>query len=395
MTTSASSPYILIAAAEVSADLHAASLARSILQKLPTASLYGCGGSEMAKAGVDIRIFTAQLGYVKIRESWFQSSTIKQTRRELHRWVHEQRPNLAILIDSERFNGALIKLLAKEKIPIVYYLSPQVAFWAPWRAKKYAKLSSLIIPAFSSELDLLKRAGARATWVGHPLLDLLNLEETENAPGRPPPLSQNDRVLIGLMPGSRMQEVNLFTPIVLNSVLMMRAARPDLAFVLPVASPHLAAPIETMIETKGLTNIIQIVDRNPHLWIRRCDLLLASTGTVTLEAAILGTPMVTFYKLNPITYIVARALVRTPFIALPNIVLNRESVPELIQRKFTAKRLADTALALLSNPKLHDKMVRDLAKTRKALGEVGAIDRATDLILGELGKIRGHRTNVD
>jgi lipid-A-disaccharide synthase len=87
--------------------------------------------------------------------------------------------------------------------------------------------------------------------------------------------------------------------------------------------------------------------------------------------------------------------VHTPFIALPNIVLNRESVPELIQRKFTAKRLADTALALLSNPKLHDKMVRDLAKTRKALGEVGAIDRATDLILGELGKIRGHRTNVD
>ena len=253
----------------------------------------------------------------------------------------------------------------------------------------------MIIPAVSSELDLLKRAGARATWVGHPLLDLLNLEETENAPGRPPPLSQNDRVLIGLMPGSRMQEVNLFTPIVLNSVLMMRAARPDLAFVLPVASPHLAAPIETMIEAKGLTNIIQIVDRNPHLWIRRCDLLLASTGTVTLEAAILGTPMVTFYKLNPITYIVARALVRTPFIALPNIVLNRESVPELIQRKFTAKRLADTALALLSNPKLHDKMVRDLAKTRKALGEAGAIDRATDLILGELGKIRGHRTNVD
>lgn len=395
MTTSASSPYILIAAAEVSADLHAASLARSILRKLPTASLYGCGGSEMAKAGVDIRIFTAQLGYVKIRESWFRSSKIKRTLRELHRWVHEQRPDIAILIDSERFNGSLIKLLAKEQIPVVYYLSPQVAFWAPWRARKYARLSSLIIPAFSSELELLKRAGARAKWVGHPLLDQLNTQTTENAPGRPFPLSQKHRVLIGLMPGSRLQEVNLFTPIVLSSVLMMRAARPDLCFVLPVASPHLAAPIERMIEAKGLTNIIRMVDRDPRLWIRRCDLLLASTGTVTLEAAILGTPMVTFYKLNPITYIVARALVRTRFIALPNIVLNRESVPELIQRKFTAKHLADTALKLLSNPKLYDKMVQDLAKTRRSLGEVGAIDRATDLVLRELGKIRGHRTNVD
>ena len=176
MTKSVSSPHILISVAEISADFHAASLARSILRKLPTATLFGCGGSEMAKAGVDVNFLTAQLGYVKIRESWFSSSKIKRTIRQLHRLVSERRPDLAILIDSERFNGTLIKFLAKEKIPVVYYLSPQVAFWAPWRARKYARLSSLIIPAFSRELDLFKRAGARATWVGHPLLDLLNTE---------------------------------------------------------------------------------------------------------------------------------------------------------------------------------------------------------------------------
>ena len=301
--------------------------------------------------------------------------------------MSERRPDLAILIDSERFNGTLIKFLAKEKIPVVYYLSPQVAFWAPWRARKYAKLSSLIIPAFSRELDLFKRAGARATWVGHPLLDLLNTEGVENTPRNRPALLNNNRPLIGLMPGSRLQEVSLFTPILLKSVSMMRAAHPNLCFVLPVASTHLVAPIKRMIKREGLNKIIEVVDKDPHFWIRRCDLLFASTGTVTLEAAILGTPMITFYKLNPITYIVARSLVRTPFIALPNIVLNRQVVPELIQSQFTAKRLTSLALSLLDNPPRYEKMIRDLAEVRRSLGQLGAVDRAADLILEELTTI--------
>lgn len=387
MTKSVSSPHILISVAEISADFHAASLARSILRKLPTATLFGCGGSEMAKAGVDVNFLTAQLGYVKIRESWFSSSKIKRTILQLHRLVSERRPDLAILIDSERFNGTLIKFLAKEKIPVVYYLSPQVAFWAPWRARKYAKLSSLIIPAFSRELDLFKRAGARATWVGHPLLDLLNTEVVDSTPRNRPALLDNNRPLIGLMPGSRLQEVSLFTPILLKSVSMMRAAHPNLCFVLPVASAHLVAPIKRMIEREGLNKTIEVVDKDPHFWIRRCDLLFASTGTVTLEAAILGTPMITFYKLNPITYIVARSLVRTPFIALPNIVLNRQVVPELIQSQFTAKRLTSLALSLLDNPPRYEKMIRDLAEVRRSLGQLGAVDRAADLILEELATI--------
>jgi len=142
-----------------------------------------------------------------------------------------------------------------------------------------------------------------------------------------------------------------------------------------------------MIKREGLNKIIEVVDKDPHLWIRRCDLLFASTGTVTLEAAILGTPMITFYKLNPITYIVARSLVRTPFIALPNIVLNREVVPELIQSQFTAKRLTSVALSLLDNPPRYEKMIRDLAEVRLSLGELGAVDRAADLILEELATI--------
>jgi lipid-A-disaccharide synthase len=378
------SPWIFFAVAEISADIHAAFLARSILHKLPTARLFGCGGIEMAKAGIEIDVETAELGYIKIRESWVTPSNIKRAHHRLHHLVCERRPDLAILVDSERFNGTLIKFLAKQGIPTVYYLSPQVAFWAPWRARKYARLSNLIIPAFSSELNLFKRAGARVKWVGHPLLDVLNPCLTDSSPKAAPHPSNSDPILIGLMPGSRLQEINLFTPIILQSVAMMSAAQPGLSFVLPIASKHLAERITRMIEEDGLNDLITVVDTEQHLWIKRCNLLLASTGTVTLEAAILGTPMISFYKLNPITYIVARALVRTRFIALPNIVLNRKIVPELIQSQFNPKNLAQTALSLINDPGRYGKMVADLQEVRNALGEKGAIDRAADLIVTEL-----------
>jgi lipid-A-disaccharide synthase len=376
-------PRIFLSAGEISGDFQAAHLARGLRRAEPAAQLYGCGGERMSDAGVDVRLQTAQLGYVGLEESLPFRRPIRRAHRQLAEMLRDDPPDLAVLVDGERFNGPLMEVLNERRIPFIYYFVPQVWFWGRWRARRLARLARLVIPAFPIERDIFREKGARAEWLGHPLIDIVRpareAEEILRSAGLDPA-----RPLVGLMPGSRSQEVGSFTPTLLGAARRLRERRPELQFVLPVAAAHLQPQIERAIAAAGLRDCVRTVAGNRYTFLARCELVLLASGTATLEMALLGVPMVVFYRVHPATYLAARALVRTPYIAMPNILLGRAVVPELIQGAFTEERLAGEAGAILGSSARAQSIRRDLARIPEMLGGPGVIDRVAGLILGQI-----------
>jgi len=390
-----SGPSLFLSAGEISGDLQAAHLAGALLRANPRATLYGCGGERMQASGVDVRVRTAHLGYVGIEESVPMRNPIRHAHARLSEILRDDPPDLAVLVDGERFNIPLIRQLRRLEIPFVYYFVPLVWFWGRWRARHIARHARLILPAFPAEREIFQKRGARVEWLGHPLLDIVHPVEDSDAlllsagldPARP---------IVGLMPGSRAQEVESFSPTLLRAARQLRDQRPGLQFVLPVAAPHLLPELEAAAAAAGLSGSVRFVSANHYTLLSRCEVVLVASGTATLEVALLGVPMVVFYRVHPATYLAARALLSTRFISLPNILLGHEVVPELIQGRFTADQLVEKASAILDSPERARAIRSQLALIPPLLGGGGVVDRAAALILretvpaAERGLIVGH-----
>jgi lipid-A-disaccharide synthase len=381
-TANCQSLKILMTAGEVSGDRQAAHLARTLLRLNGSIRLYGCGGDEMRSAGVDIRSQTAQLGCIGLQESARFAQPLKSAMQELSRTIQNERPDLAILVDSEHFNRPVARILVEQKIPFIYYFPPQVWLWGRWRAKSVAKRSKMIIPAFAAEVDIYRERGGRVEWCGHPLLDQVKPEKDHQKifaqAGLNPSLPT-----IAILPGSRLQELDELAPAMLAAARQIKQRHPKLQFILPLAAPHLLAQIEKQIAEAQMTGEIKIIQEHVYTCLSRCEVIMLSSGTATLEAGLLGVPMVVGYRVTPLTYFVARRVVNTRYIAMPNILLNEGVVPELIQREFTVHRLAAETLDILENKTRSNWIRNHLRKIPPLLGTEGAIARAATLILNE------------
>ncbi len=371
---------IFFAAGEISGDMQAAHLAAAMLRHNPNLRLHGCGGDRMKRAGVDVQIETAQLGYVGFHEPARFRRPLREVRRELKNLLCAERPDLAVLVDGDRFNDFLIDYLHEEGIPFVQYFAPLVMFWGGWRTRQLARRATLVIPAFPSEVELFRRAGAETEWFGHPLCETV-IPGTD--PARALRLAGLDprRPVVALMPGSRWHEIVSFLPIVIAAAVKLRRHRPDLQFVLPVAAPHLRQPIAQQLKAGGFEDAVTLISDNIYSCLSQCELVLLASGTATLEVALLGVPMVVFYRVPPLTYLAARVLVRTKFIATPNIILGRAVIPELIQGDFTSDRLCAEALAILEVDERRQTMRDDLAEVRKSLRGHRVLERIASRIL--------------
>ncbi len=376
---------IFISGGEISGDRQAAHLARHILQQDGGVQLYGCGGGHMRDAGVDVRLQTAQLGYVGLQESLRFSRPIREAHGQLCQMLKDERPDLAVLVDGEHFNHFLTSHLHREGIPFIYYFVPQVWFWGRWRTRGIAQKARLVIPAFPAEAEIFRRKGASVEWLGHPLLDTVrpgpNPEATLIALGLDP-----TQPVVGMLPGSRWQEVESFSPILFAAAQKLRQQRPGLQFILPLAAPHLRPVLDSELAKAGLTDAVRIITEDVYTCLSRCELVLLSSGTATLETALLGVPMVVFYRVKPVTYFVAKRLVTSRFIAMPNILLNQPVVPELIQDDFTVERLAAEAARVLDDREHALAIRRKLAGVRAILGGSGVLDRAARRVLREAGR---------
>jgi len=383
MITQGSAPRIFMAAGEVSGDRQGGHLARAILARDPRVELFGSGGESMRSAGVDVRVQTSHYGSVGIPESMRFFRPLRGVFSRLKELILSAPPDLAVLVDNEGFNGLLTRFLHDQGIPFIYYFPPQVWLWGEWRAKAIARRATAIIAAFSAEAEVYRREGGRVQWFGHPLLDTVKPDGNCAAVYRQLGLDPAART-IAVMPGSRIQEVEQLAAPMLGAVHILRSRHPDLQVILPVAAPHLEGALLHQIQSAGLQKIVRPVAKHVYTCMSGCELILLASGTATLEAALLGIPMVAAYRVSLVTYVVGRTLVRTRFIAMPNILLNDAVIPEFLQEDVTPAKLAATALAILDDPGRAATMRIRLRGIRPLLGSEGVLQRAASFILEEV-----------
>jgi len=373
---------VLLVAGEVSGDLHGATLARALAALAPGIALAGMGGPRMAAAGVRILHGIERTAVVGGTEALGRLPVLWRILRDLTRSLRERRPRVLVLIDFPEFNLRLARRARRLGIPVVYFVAPQVWAWRRGRLRAMARDVSRVLAVFPFEVGLYREAGVPVDFVGHPLLDVLPAFDRETARTG---LATARETLVGLLPGSRVEEVRRHLPVLLGAARRILRRVPDARFALPLAPTLGRELVERPIEADGPAGV-RVLSGEAHRVMAAADLVLVASGTATLEAACYGTPMVVLYRLSAVSYALARLVVRgIPGISLPNIIAGRAAVPELIQREATPARVARAALALLQNDAVRAAQRLQLREVRTRLGAAGAGERAARAVLRESG----------
>ena len=371
-TIAAGSKKILLVAGEASADLHASHVVRELKRIDPSVHLYGIGGDELRRAGMEILFDARDLSVVGIVEVVSRLPHIRKVFNTLKRQIEEAPPGLLILLDYPDFNLRLAAVAKKHRVPVLYYISPQIWAWRQGRVKKIARIVDQMAVVFPFEVPLYEKEGVPVQFVGHPLLDREipafdsagSLEAFGMKPGWP---------VIGLLPGSRKSEIERLLPVMLAAAQRIQKEYPLAQFIIPVAPGIRREEIEIWVAQKTVP--VTVVENQLHRALQVCSLALVASGTATLETALMKKPMIILYKISFLTYLIGRLMIRVPCIGLANIVAGTQVVPELIQADASPQRIAGEALALLKSPERLAAMERELGRIRERLGAPGASAR--------------------
>lgn len=368
---------IFISAGEASGDLHGSHLARAIWSIDPHMSISCLGGPHMEAESVPVVVDNRKISVVGGTE------VISHVRSIYHAWAKirshlvASRPALVVLIDFPDFNLFLARFAKKIGARVFYYISPQVWGWRVGRVRKIRKLVDRMAVILPFEKAFYASHGMEVDYVGHPLVDIM---------AGVPEKTQCDRVyhgidgpLVGLLPGSRPGEIRLLFDILMDAGRIIHRSLPAARFIMPLAPSLERADMEKRAAAWSLP--MQVVQNDTYRAIRACDLILTASGTVTLEAALLETPMIVFYKLSKLSTQIGRLLIRAKFAALPNLIADREIAPEFVRQGPTAARLAECALRLLTNPPLLDEQRLEFKRIRALLGAPGISARVARLVL--------------
>jgi lipid-A-disaccharide synthase len=368
---------IMIVAGEASGDLHGATLCRALRSLAPGRRLVGMGGERMAAAGVERAADVTAAAVIGGTEALGPLATLYRAWRRLTAVLHGQsRPAVVVVIDFPEFNLRLARVARRAGIPVVYFIPPQVWAWRPWRIRAIRRRVSRVLAVLPFEVALYESAGVPVAFVGHPVLDAVaeapSREEARRKLAVPP-----DAIVLGLLPGSRAQEIAHTLPVLRAAANRIVARRPAARLVLALAPSVDRALVERL--TAGTPPVTIVPDA--HVVMRAADLLLVTSGTATLEAALLGTPMIVCYRFSRLSEAWVRLLVRVPWISLVNITLGRSVVPEIYQRAFTPERVAAEAERLLGSPAALAAQRQGFAELRGLLGEPGVGERAAHHVL--------------
>ena len=375
---------ILISAGEASGDIHAAAVTAAIKKIDSSAEVFGMGGDALRNAGGEVLFDIKDHGVMGFVEVLKKLPDLFKLRDDFEKVMDERKPDCLITVDYPGFNMKLAKLAHDKGIPVVSYIAPSAWAWHKSRAKKVAKIVDKVACIFPFEYDVYKEAGAPVEFVGHPLVDIvkprMTKEEAMAFAGK-----EEGKKLILLMPGSRLMEIEKMLPTLLEAANLIKKQLPEVSFVMPRAGTIPVSLLKEKIQASGLE--VKITEGNNYDLFSVADLALATSGTVTLEAALCGLGSVIVYKTNPVTYFIAKLVVNIPHIGLPNIVAAKSVLPELIQNDFTPAKVAQEALALLEIER-NAKMKEELAYVKERLGKPGAVGRVAELVLKIAGEKR-------
>ncbi len=358
-------PKILVSAGEASGDLYASQLVSAIRKQHPDAEFFGCAGPRMRQAGVREVVDAGSLAVVGLVEVIHHIPRIYGEFRKLIDAARRERPNLAILTDSPDFNLRVASKLRKLGIPVLYLIAPQVWAWREGRVKRMRRDLQRILSIFPFEEEYFARHGIQTTYIGHPLTRSLKPTVTRDEFFRKHGLDTS-KPLVTLLPGSRVGEVARHLPAVVTAAEILKL-RSEANVILATPVQFAARAGSSFFQERIGGSSIQIVEGETSDALAHADVAVAASGTVTIEAAILGTPMVTFYKVTALSWALGRYLVRVPYYSMVNLVAGRKVVAEFMQDEATGERLAAEALQLLENPASRAEMKRSLADVTSKL----------------------------
>jgi lipid-A-disaccharide synthase len=372
-------PRIFVVAGEVSGDINAAHLVRELRRRDPSLSVSGVGGQYLASAGVSLFLDSSMWGTI----GWLRASqfTLVPKLLQIEREIRRAAPDLLLVVDFAAFNLRLAERL-NGFVPIVYYFPPMVSVRRGDRARKVARLDMRLLAAFRPEAAAYQAAGADVVFVGHPAVDLTKPRWTPRQARAHFQIPEQAPV-IGLLPGSRVSEINTHLPVMMRAADILWQKSPQLHFLIPLASEQFRT-----IVTRHATSTrfpVRVVSE-PYDAMAISEVIVTATGTATLEAAVLAVPMIAVYRLPWLSWMIAHYVLTVRRAALPNILSKRDIVPELLQDRMTPEAIASEVRVLLDDPIRRRQMQMALREVASDLGSPGVVQRAADEVFAVLDR---------
>ena len=369
---------IMFSAGESSGDQHAANMFLELKKHQPDIKGFGMGGAKMALAGIDIRYDSGSIGVIGVVEVLKHYGEIRRALKLIQQLVSTERPDLLVCVDYKEFNLKLARFAKQCGVKVLFYVSPQVWAWRPGRVKTYGKAIDMMAVIFPFETTYYDAENVPVRYVGHPSVDKVHPQRSRLEDMAIFNLDEGNPV-IGLLPGSRANEINRLLPIMLAAAEILQARTPGIQFMLPQADSISDELLESYMCQSPVK--ITVIKNQPYDVIQCCDVVMTTSGTATIEIALLNVPMVITYKLAALTYWLGRWLVNTPFIGLPNIILGKGFIKELIQHEATSENLAEEIERILTDKFYADQMRDNLNQVKQQLGQGGGSKNMAELAL--------------
>jgi lipid-A-disaccharide synthase len=372
----------MVIAGEVSGDMHAARVIEEMRTHAPTAQFFGVGGDACAAQGMDVRYHTRDMAVMGLVEVLKRYPFFRKVFHEMVQLADSERPDAVLLIDYPGFNLRFAKQLHARGIKVIYYICPQVWAWHRERIPQMAATIDHLITIFPFEAAHFEGTGLDITYAGHPLIDTAQAALAE-PPADLPWGATTKRV--ALLPGSRRQELDRMLPVMCGAAIQLEATMADISFLLPCPSEREARMVRDYFAGGGARpQQLEIIVGQTRQVLRQADAGLITSGTATIEAALMDCPMLVVYRTSPLTYAIGKRLIKVPHIGMVNIVADALVCPEYVQADATPQRLAAGLLPLLSDTPERQRMLAGLQSARDKLGDPGGYTRAAATILSLL-----------
>lgn len=373
----------MFSAGESSADQHAANMFIELQKQLPHIKGLGMGGKKMQQAGIELYFDSSAIGVIGFIEALEHYAEIRSALKLMQNLLIAKTPDLLICVDYKEFNLKLARFAKQQGIKVLFYVSPQIWAWRPGRIVTYGKAIDMMAVIFPFETAYYEAKNIPVKYVGHPSVDKVHPLQSKAENIKDFSL-QADFPIIGLLPGSRMREIKRMLPIMLLAAENLAQSQPKIQFILTQADSISDELLQPYLKNSSVK--LTVIKNKPYDAMQCCDVIMTTSGTATLEIALLLIPMVISYKLSPISYFLGKYLIHTKFIGLPNIIAGKGIVKELIQGDATVENLVDEVGKILKHQTYRKQMLVDLAVVKERLGTGGGSKNIADLTLQMLSE---------